>query len=73
MNMQLKNKKGESELCFFTVGHKCHAKIVIVIVMSRIDSCNSLLYGLPSYLIRRLQYALNSAARRYVDIYVTQG
>ena len=35
-------------------------------VTSRIDSCNSLLYGLPSYLIQRLQYVeyvLNSTAR----------
>ena len=37
--------------------------LVNAFVMSRIDSCNSLLYGLPSYLIQRLQYALNSAAR----------
>ena len=37
--------------------------LVNAFVMSRIDSCKSLLYGLPSYLILRLQYALNSAAR----------
>ena len=37
--------------------------LVNAFVISRINSCNSLLYGLPSYLIRRLQYALNSAAR----------
>jgi hypothetical protein len=32
-------------------------------VTSRIDNCNALLYGLPSYLIERLQYVLNAAAR----------
>ena len=32
-------------------------------VTSRIDCCNALLYGLPNYLIQRLQYVLNSAAR----------
>ena len=37
--------------------------LVNAFVTSRIDSCNSLLYGLPNYLIQRLQYALNSAAR----------
>ena len=37
--------------------------LVDVFVTSQIDSCNSLLYVLPSYLIQRLQYALNSAAR----------
>ena len=37
--------------------------LVHAFVTSRIDSCNSLLYGLPSYLIQRLQYVLNSTAR----------
>ena len=37
--------------------------LVNAFVTSRIDSCNSLLYGLPNYLIQRLQYALKSAAR----------
>lgn len=37
--------------------------LVNAFVTSRIDSCNSLLYDLPNYLIQRLQYALNSAAR----------
>ena len=32
-------------------------------VTSRIDSCNALLFGLPNFLIQRLQYVLNSAAR----------
>ena len=32
-------------------------------VTSRIDNRNALLYGLPSYLVQRLQYVLNSAAR----------
>ena len=32
-------------------------------VTSRIDSCNALKFGLPNFLIQRLQYVLNSAAR----------
>ena len=32
-------------------------------VTSQIDSCNALLFGLPNFLIQRLQYVLNSAAR----------
>ena len=40
------------------------AKILMhAFVTSRIDSCNALLFGLPNFLIRRLQYVLNSAAR----------
>ena len=37
--------------------------LVHAFVTSRIDNCNALLYGLPSYLVQRLQYVLNSAAR----------
>jgi len=40
------------------------AKILMhAFVTSRIDSCNALLFGLPSFLIQRLQQVLNSAAR----------
>jgi hypothetical protein len=39
--------------------------LVHAFVTSRLDSCNALLFGLPSYsrLILRLQHVLNSAAR----------
>ena len=37
--------------------------LVHAFVTSRIDSCNALLFGLPNFLIQRLQYVLNSAAR----------
>ena len=37
--------------------------LVHAFVTSWIDNCNALLYGLPSYLIQRLQYVLNSTAR----------
>ena len=32
-------------------------------VTSRIDSSNALLFGLPNFLIQRLQYVFNSTAR----------
>ena len=34
-----------------------------VLVMSRLDHCNSLLYSLPDYLIQRLHYVMNAAAK----------
>ena len=37
--------------------------LIHAFVTSRIDNCNAVLYGLPSYLVQRLQYVLNSAAR----------
>ena len=37
--------------------------LVHAIVISRIDNCNSLLYGLPDYEINRLQMLQNSCAR----------
>ena len=33
------------------------------LVTFRVDHCNSLLYGLPDYLIQRLQYVMNAAAK----------
>ena len=37
--------------------------LVHALVTSRLDHCNSLLYGLPDYLIQRLQYVMNAAAK----------
>jgi len=37
--------------------------LVHAFVTSKIDFCNSLLFGLPKHLIDRLQYVMNSAAR----------
>ena len=37
--------------------------LVHALVTSRLDHCNSLLYGLPDYLFQRLQYLMNAAAK----------
>ena len=37
--------------------------LVLAFVMSRLDYCNSLLYGCPQYLMNRLQKVQNNVAR----------
>ena len=45
------------------LGDSCLKTVVYALVMSRLDYCNSVLYGLPSYQITRLQHVQNAAAR----------
>lgn len=37
--------------------------LVMTLVISRIDNCNALLFGLPNYIISKLQNVQNAAAR----------
>lgn len=38
-------------------------RLIHAFISSRLDTCNSLLYGLPSYLLDKLQHVQNTAAR----------
>ena len=40
--------------------------LVHAFVMCRLDNCNSLLYGLPKYLIHRLQFVVQNCALRLI-------
>ena len=46
-------------------------KLVLAVVMSKLDYCNSLLYGCPQYLINRLQKIQNNAARLILKVLKT--
>ena len=37
--------------------------LINAFVISRLDNCNSLMYGLPKYLIDRVQHVFNCAAK----------
>ena len=45
------------------VSKKCTETLIQAFISSRLDYCNSLLYGLPAYQIQKLQRVQNSAAR----------
>ena len=63
----------ELSRCFATLRHlrtiRRHVpttvfqSLVIALVLPHLDYCNSVLYGLPTSLIRRLQSVQNAAAR----------
>ena len=42
--------------------------LVHAFVNSKLDYCNSLAYGLPKYLLQKLQYVQNAAARLITGI-----
>ena len=49
--------------CSSSVPQAARIKLVVSLVLSRLDFCNSLYYGLPRYSLDRLQAVLNAAAR----------
>ena len=54
------------------LSHDTAKTIVPTYITSRLDSCNALYYGLPKYLIDRLQLAQNSAARLVTSCALTE-
>ena len=42
--------------------------LIVALVLSRLDYCNSVLFGLPAHLIQRLQSVQNAAARLIIKI-----
>ena len=58
--LNIERKTSIKDLGIYLNEHlNCHLAFVI----SRLDYCNSLLFGLPDYVINRLQLIQNSAAR----------
>ena len=50
-----------SYLLVFT--SECTEKLIHAFITSRLDYCNSLLYGVPDHHIQRLQRVMNASAR----------
>ena len=56
-----KKSNGNTKVCLEVMN--LQLLIIIALVTSRLDNCNAVLFDLPDYLIKRLQYVLNAAAR----------
>ena len=76
LDNQLKMDKGINKVCQTTFNHlynirkirrflspDCTQTLINAFVTTRLDYCNSLLYGLPAYQLQKLQRVQNAAAR----------
>lgn len=46
----------------------CHKKVVVALILSRLDYCNALYLGIHKGQLRRLQLVQNAAARLVMDL-----
>ena len=51
-----------------TVDRKSLIELVRVMILSRLDYCNSLYYGLPVFILQKLQRIMNSACRLIFEL-----
>ena len=61
---------GSAFFYLYTIRHirkylnrECTEKLIHIFILSRLDYCNSLLYGVPDHHMQRHQYVMNASAR----------
>ena len=72
INLEKKSRQIQAESSDFILnpGHirkylasECTEKLIHAFITSRLDYCNSLLYGVPDHHLQKLQWVMNASAR----------